>query len=412
MRAAAYPLEACPDAAPEAVDHVWRHRAGRAWTDLGTAHVVSGRSGDWSESVRCHKRAVEVLGGLPVAEDDEYLADLGAAWVNLGCALQAVSSPESLREALDALDRGIELLGGLPVRSSTRFRHNLAAAWMNKADAMARLDARDSRSGALDTYGRAIEIAGGLPLDEKPSFRVLLASCWINRGNLHLRLLDFPGALRAYDEALAGIGSLPQSGHRLACHHAATAWTNRAEALLSQAAPDGALAAVESAGMALATLEGRDLGGATDAKLILRALRAKARGLEALMGGGNAHGADRICALSDLAEQGMALALANRNAAPEVFDPFIDWFFSFGSRAYGRHQPQFLAEYLEETLRRPGVRACRALGAGLRAIARSAAVDSLKGLGRNRLLVQGAPQTECLMRTVRELRVAVARYHS
>jgi tetratricopeptide (TPR) repeat protein len=379
---------------------------------MGTAHFVLGGSGDWSESVRCHKRAVEVLGGLPVEEDDEYLADLGAAWVNLGCALQAGPPPESLGEALDALDRGIELLGRLPVRSSTRFRHNLAAAWMNKADALAKIDARDSRSGALDSYGRAIETAGELPLDEKPSFRVLLASCWNNKGNLQHRLLDFPAAVRAYDEAIAAIGALPQSGHRLACHHAATAWTNRAEALLSQASSDGALVAVKSAEMALAKLEGKHLGGAADAKLVLRALRAKGCGLEALMGGGSGHGAEKVSALSDLAEQGMALALANRNAAPDVFDPLIDWFFSFGCRAYGRHQPQFLAEYLEEVLGHPGVRACGALEAGLRTTARKAAADSLKGLGRDRLLVHGTPQTECLIRTVRELRGAVARYHS
>jgi hypothetical protein len=379
---------------------------------MGTAHLVSGGPSGWAASVDCNRRAVEVLGGLPVAEDDEYLADLGAAWVNLGCALQAGPSPESLKEALDALDRGIELLGRLPVHSSTRFRHNLAAAWMNRADALARADARDSRSGALHSYGRAIDIAGELPLDEKPSFRVLLASCWINKGNVRQRLLDFPGAVWAYDEALSAIGTLPKSGHRLACHHAATAWTNRAEALLSQSTSDGAIVAVESAEMALATLEGRDLGGAADAKLILRALRAKGCGLEALMGGGNGHGADKVSALTDLAEQGMALAFASRNAAPDVFDPLIGWFFSFGSRAYGRHQPQFLAEYLEEALARREVRASRALEAGLRAIARNAAADSLKGLGRDRLLVHGTPQTECLIRTVRELRGTVSRYHS
>jgi tetratricopeptide (TPR) repeat protein len=377
---------------------------------MGGAHLALGGPGDLSESVRCHRRAVEVLGRLPVAEDVEYLADLGAAWVNLGCALQACASPESLGEALDALERGIELLGRLPVHSSTRFRHNLAAAWMNKADALARGDTRGSRSEALGSYGRAIDIAGKLPLDEKPSFRVLLAGCWNNKGNVHLRLLEFPAAVQAYDEALSAIGSLTESGHRLACHHAATAWTNRAEALLSQAASDGAPFAMESAEMAVATLEGRDLGGAADAKLILRALRAKGRGLEALMG--NGHSAEKVGALTDLADQGMALALASRNAAPDVFDPLVDWFFSFGSRAYGRHQPQFLAEYLDEVLSRPEARASRALEAGLRAVARNAAADCLECLGHNRLLVQGTPQTECLMRTVRELRGAVARYQS
>jgi tetratricopeptide (TPR) repeat protein len=371
-----------------------------------------GGPGDWAASVQCHRRAVELLQELPVTEDAEYMADLGAAWINLGCALQSGTSRESLLEALDAFDRGVGLLGTLPVESNPRFRHNLAAAWMNRADALAVIGAATSGSGALQAYGRAVEIARELPLDEKPSFRVLLASCWINKGNFQQRLHDFPGAARAYDEALAAIGTLPQSGHRLACHHAATAWTNRAEVFLTQPTPDGALLAVESAEMALATLKGRDLGGAAGAKLILRALRAKGCGLEAGLVGGNGQPADIVSALTDLAEQGMGLALANRNAAPDVFDPLIGWFYSFGGRAYGRHQPQFLAEYLEEALGRPEVRASRALEAGLQAIARHAAAESLEGLGRSRLLVQGTPQTECLMRTVRELRGAVARYDS
>jgi hypothetical protein len=343
------------------------------------------------------------MDGLPVAENEGYLADLGAAWVNLGCALLADPSRGSLEGALDAFDRGTDLLGRLPVESSPRFRHNLAAAWMNRADACAQIDTDSSRSSALRAYGRAIEIAGRLPLDEKPSFRVLLASCWINLGSLRQRMHDFTGAVRACDGALAAIGSLPRSGHRLATHHAATAWTNRGEALLSESTAEGARRSAESAGMALALLDGRDLGGAADAKLSLRALRVMARGLEAQLRS-SAHGADEVAALTDVAERGMSLAFSRRDAAPDVFDPFVIWFFSFGSRVYGRHQPQFLAEYLNEVLLLPEARACRELAAGLRAIALKAAAGTLEGLGRHRLLVQGTRQTGLIMQAVRDLR--------
>jgi len=399
-------MTASPDTISPVGEQTRRHRAGSAWTDRGTAHLVSGGPGDWAASVDCNRRAVELMDGLPVAENEGYLADLGAAWVNLGCALLADPSRRSLEEALGAFDRGTDLLGRLPVGSSPRFRHNLAAAWMNRADALAQIDSETSRSGALRAYGRAIEIAGRLPLDEKPSFRVLLASCWINLGSLQQRMLDFTGAVRACDGALAAIGSLPRTGHRLATHHAATAWTNRGEALLSESPVEGARRSVESAGMALALLEGRAVGGAADAKLRLRALRVMARGLEARVRS-SPHGADEVAVLTDVAERGMSLAFSSRHAAPDVFDPFVIWFFSFGSRAYGRHQPQFLAEYLNEALRRPESRACRELAVGLRAIALKSAAGTLEGLGRNRLLVHGTRQTELIMQAVRDLRAIV-----
>jgi len=388
------------------------HRAGSAWTDRGTERLVSGGSAEWAASVHCHRRAVELLSELPVEENISYRADLGAAWVNLGCALQAGTTRESLLEALGAFDRAVDLLGSLPIEANPRFRHNLAAAWMNRADAFARIDTATSRAGALRAYARAIEIAGALPLDEKPSFRVLLASCWINLGNLHQRLLEFPSAIRAYDGALSAIGNLPRSGHRLASHHAATASVNRGEAFLSQGARADAELAVESARMALAQVEGREFSGHVDAKLSLRALRVLARGLESPIRGGASPGAASVAELTDVAERGLDLAFGGHEANPRFFDPFIVWFFSFGSRIYGRHQPQFLAEYLGEVLERWDAHGCPDVAGQLREIARQAAAGALEELGRDRLLVCGTRQTELLMSTVRELRGAALLFDS
>ncbi len=404
-------MTVCPTEDLAATERTRLHRAGGAWTDRGTQGLVSAGASGWRASVDCHLRAVELLGGLPVAENADYLADLGAAWVNLGCALQADPTRESLARALEAFDRGVDLLGRLPFEGNPRFRHNLAAAWMNRADAFAQIDTPTSRSGALQAYGRAIEVAGELPLDEKPSFRVLLASCWINLGNLRQRMGDFRGAVHSYDGALAAIGSLPRSGHRLARHHAATAWTNRGEALLSESSADGARESVESARTALAQLGGRDMGGAADAKLALRALRVMARGLEAQLRAADSRGPLEIAALTDVAERGMSLAFANRGAAPDVFDPFVLWFFSFGSRAYGHYQPQFLAEYIGEALQRLDPDASGELAIGLRAVALKAAAGALEALSRNRLLVHGTRQTELLMRAVRDLRTLLQFKH-
>jgi len=404
-------MTACLTEGLAQADQTRRHRAGSAWTDRGTQGLVFAGTSGWRDSVDCHMRAVELLDGLPIEENPEYLADLGAAWVNLGCALQSDPSRESLAKALEALDRGVDLLGRLPFGENPRFRHNLAAAWMNRADAFSQIDTATSRSSALQAYSRAIEVAGGLPLDDKPSFRVVLASCWINLGNLRQRMGEFRSAVHAYDGALAAIGSLPKTGHRLARHHAATAWTNRGEALLAESPADGASDSVESARTALAQLGGREMGGATDVKLALRALRVLARGLEARLRAGASHGALEIAALTDVIERGMNLAFANRGAGADGFNPFVLWFFSFGSRAYGLYQPQFLAEYLAETLQRLDPNAHSELAVGLRAIALKAAAGALEGLARNRLLVHGTRQTELLVGAVRDLR-ALVQFHS
>lgn len=388
-----------------------RHRAGSAWTDRGTARHISGGPGDWSSSVRCHRRAVELLGGLPVGENAGYLADLGGAWVNLGCALRAGASRDCQEGALAAFEKAIGLLERLPIAASPRFRHNLAAALMNRADALAQMGIPASRADAIGAYCRAIETARGLPLDDKPSFRVLLASCHINLGNLHLSLSSPTEAEPAYEKALEALGELPRRGHRLACHHAATALTNMGDALL-QLGARSAGRAVDSARMALAHVEGRRLEGPTSAKVRLLAMRVMARGLEALARGGCAGLGETVAALTDIAERGIDLAFAGRDAAPDLFDPFIVWYFSFGGRVYGRYQPQFLAEYIEEMLRRWDFQSHPGVGGELREVARQALAGALEGLGRNRLIVHGTPQAALLLATVRELRSAAAGLNS
>jgi hypothetical protein len=366
--------------------------------------------------VRCHRRAVELLGGLPIESNAAYRADLGAAWVNLGCALQAAGDESGLAEALGAFDRAVGLLERLPIGGNPRFRHNLAAARMGRADTLAGIDTEASRAEALRDYDLAIEIARGLPMDEKPSFRILLAGCGINRGNLLQRMDGAPAlaeAVRSYDRALEALGTLPQSGHRMARHHAATAWTNRAEALLRFAPHVNAGQAVDSARRALAQIEGRDQAGPAAAGLQLRALRLKARGLALLLqSSGPAPRADGVAALTDLAERGIALATGCRGRAPGEFDPHMVWFFAFGSRIYGRYQPQFLAEFVEEVLRRWNSRGGPAVETQLRAVARQAVTRTLEGLCRHQPIVGGTRRAELLLDAVRDLRGAAHRLQS
>jgi tetratricopeptide (TPR) repeat protein len=388
------------------MDLVQLHRAGSAWTDRGTQRLVSGGSGAWAFAVRCHRRAIELLSQLPLDENSEYLADLGTAWLNLGCALLSGCGRDCTEGALSVFERAVGLMERLPLDGHPRFRHNLAAGWLNRAEALVMLGEPEHLDAALTAYARAIELSRTLPLGEKSSFRVLLASCWINLGNLQQRLAQYEAAVASYEGALVALDPLVLSGHRLACHHGATAGVNRAEALLCL--PNGSSSAAAAANTALALIEGRSLDGAAATKLTLRALRAVARALECeLRGGAIEDRKDRITFLTDVAERGLALALTQSAGAPDVFEPFACWFFSFGSRIYGRFQPQFLAEYLQEGL---ALCATPSLAGQMKLIARQAAQGTLEVISRNRIFVGGSRQTEVVLDAVRDLRAAAAHF--
>lgn len=389
---------------PLELDDALLHRAGSGWTDRGTAWLNSKGPGSAEEAVRCNRRAVELLGSLPIDENPEFLADLGAAWANLGCALQACG-PGHREEAAAAFLRALEFLGTLPLEGNHRFRHNLAAAWMNRAGALGSMGVH---AESLHAYEQAMSVARELPLEEKPSFRILLASCRINRGNLLMKMGGGTsgGAATSYKEALAALGPLPATGHRAARHHAATAATLLAEALLEEAPAPHAGGALEAARTALAELPGRELGSFASADLVLRALRAAARALEGLLGQTSAPGYSHGKALAELTaviERGFYLASGCRERSPGTFDPLAAWFFATGCRVYGRHQPQFLAEFIGDCLRRVSAKSGSELLLELRKASRDAVEAALGGLGRGRMLIAGTPQTEHLLRTVRGL---------
>jgi tetratricopeptide (TPR) repeat protein len=404
------PMATAPEKSLSAAERTELHRAGSAWTDKGTQRLVEGGSGSWSEAVNCHLRAVEILGRLPVDEDPAFCADLATAWVNLGCALLAGTKTDSPEGAVAAFGRAIALLERLPVETTPRFRHNLAAAWMNRGDALGRVATAGRQDAARSAYARAIGIASLLPLDEKPSFRILLASSGINLGNLLQRSGRYDEAVAAFDGAIAALGGLAGAGHRLACHHAATAWTNRGDALLEGSRADEA---VESAMTALRQFGGHSLDGPADAKVSLRALRVAARGLESrLREGRGGVDADVLARITDIAERGFSMAAAHRAGAPDIFDPFIVWFFSFGSRIYGLYQPRFLEEYLSEGLARWDRRSEPVVAAQLRIVARQAVDTALERLSSGRVIVAGTRETERLLGTIDDLRGAAVRLTS
>lgn len=393
---------------PPALDGGAAHRLGGAWTDRGAQVLALGGTGSWQAAVLCHRRAIELLGALRPADDSQ--ADLGTAWVNLGNALLADPSAGSDEEALDAFARAIAVIDRLPVSSKPRFRHNLAAAWMSRADALARGESPAQLAEARLAYGQSLEIALGLPLDEKPAFRVLLASCRINLGCLLGRLSSTASAVGECERAVAALGPLPAAGHRLARHHAATAWINRGEFLLGLVG--GAREAVDSARTAQRLIEGTGHGSPAEAKLRLRALVVIARGLESSMrGAGAAPGADALAELTDVTESGVEIALARREGAPEIFDPFVAWFFSVGSRVYGRYQPHFLSEYLAETLSRLGDGAGPELAGRLRTIAGQSSRAALDALGHDRVILAGTQEADRLLCTARDLRGAEALFN-
>ena len=113
-------MSARSDPSPDEIE-CERHRAGSAWTDRGTAFLVSGSPGSRQAAVRCHRRAVDLLSAFSPAPGRAAQADLGTAWVNLGCALQAGEDRGELAEAPLGATTGACWRGG-PGRSQGQAR--------------------------------------------------------------------------------------------------------------------------------------------------------------------------------------------------------------------------------------------------------------------------------------------------
>ncbi len=187
---------------------------------------------------------------------------------------------------------------------------------------------------------------------------------------------------------------------------------NRAHALLLAAATGHPGEAIALAEAALRLAEGSAAKDAHAAELVLRARGMIGLVLENRLRETEANDRRRIgwvAAAGDTADSGMALALAWQRRDPQRFRALLIWFFDFGARVYRRHQPHFLAEFLEEGDPANQLPGATAHLPELRAIATHALASARRDQETPRLLLAGSEPTNRLLQTRRDLAAAQRR---
>ncbi|HEY4245320.1 MAG TPA: hypothetical protein VGM64_00625 [Lacunisphaera sp.] len=268
------------------------------WLRYGQAQEVHATAESVTNAVQSYQRAIELLTAQPAGQ---VRKELGIAWMNFGNARQKQSDTLASEEAVRAYDDAITLLNDEPAAGDPALRNSIGAAWMNRGHALQRRGLREGIAAALESYDRAIALLETLPLDENQFFTINLAAALLNRAQA-LLALPTPAATSAHDAA------------------------NRALQLVIENARTDPTAA----DVALKTYH------ALCAALSQRLSRSPDKAL--------------IAETSDTIDDALALVRHWETQGVQMIRPFKIVFYRFGARFYLAHQPQFIAEFLLETL--------------------------------------------------------------
>jgi tetratricopeptide (TPR) repeat protein len=285
--------------------------------------------------------------------DADAQNELASKWMKWGIALLEENTRASLGEAVPYFDKAIELRSALPLETNSRFRYGLAAGWMNRGDALTRLGSPENFAEALRSYDEALAQLQFLPLDENPLFRKRMAIAWLNRGiTLQEQGKKFSEAVRSFEESIAllaieSAAAIPEQEQLLGC-----VWMNRGNGLLRLPTPD-AREARRSAKQALEFLAATDRLDVISAEAGLKARHVLCRAIALRLSEPNVKELDAkelVIEATDAVDEGMKLEREWELRNVTRFRALAGELFRFGVRAYQIHQPQFLVEFILESL--------------------------------------------------------------
>ncbi|HEX4263185.1 MAG TPA: hypothetical protein VH597_02505 [Verrucomicrobiae bacterium] len=315
--------------------------------------------------------------------------ELASTWMKRGIALLEENTVPSLNQAIGCFDKAIELRSALPLDAHHRFRYGLAAGWMNRGDALTRLGSSNHYAEALRSYDEALKYLCFLPLDEDPFFRKRMAVAWMNRGvTLLAQGSDFSEAERSFRQSIvflehAQATALADRSQLLGC-----AWMNVANALLQHAQPQ-LISARESAKTALKYLADVENVDAVSAEAGLKARHLLCQAIVRILAGQSHHSSsakESLIEAMDAVDDGLKLAREWELRNVDRFRSLTTELFSFGVRAYQMCQPQFLAEFISESVdpqMSPGANATRKMHVeALGALWRELRESQKKGFGK------------------------------
>ncbi len=375
-----------------------RHQYAWTWMNRGNLYGMKGSVEGVEQSLECYARAERVM--LAIAEEertDDMRADMGALLANQGHALLRLGGQQHWEKAVDCYQRSVDLFDQLPWRDNKRFHHHLIGGWYNMGNALQM--AENAHGDTMRCYENALALAQEFQVSEPGHFS-LIAGIWLNYGNTLGRTEDDPSlekALRCYDNAIRLFQHLTLQPGQPQEYELASAWANKANILsLEEKTWSDPQAALREAQCALDIVSGKEETNLHLAEISLKARRARCQAYGVLLPKQDEQADERYHAASDEVDHAMELIRVWEQRQIPAFRELAVRLFHFGSHLYRIRQPRFLAEFVEETL--GGIAEPR-----LWEMARSVVSEALTDLREKQTVVIGAPATETLLTTVREL---------
>jgi len=326
-----------------------------------------------------------------------------------GIGLLAGGDEAVLPEAIRLFDDAIAIRMRLPWRNHPWIRYGLVAGWLNRGEALTRLGGKKELLEARENYDTALELLRELPVEAHQLFLKRHLIAWANRGQTLAALEDFSGAVQSFEKAREFLNGM-------AVRDAATELllagvrTNLGNVLL-MLKPAESQRALELARLSLQATGEWEEQDLLAAEISLKArhvlCRAAAELLEEWREPGRA--AALAAEATDSVEDGLRLGRHWGRKGEFRFDPLVLDLFRFGGRVYQRYQPQFLGEFILDTLEDQAGEGTGKMDPRLYALAREALGREMADIQRNAFVSLNSPKFEDLLQRVRSLRMVEER---
>ncbi len=266
-----------------------------------------------------------------------------------GIAAMDTGSPESLAEAVGCFDAATDLRRRLFTTDNHEAAYLLAASWMNRGDALARLGGAERLAEALRSYNETLTALRDAPPALDPLYRRCHAVAWMHRGLTLQEQATAPAleeAVRSFEQAMEATQGHPEHDLLLA-----SVAINHARTLLT-IQPPRAAAARRSALLALERVRETETHAPLAAEIHLKAQIFLCRTAEALLSDAPepAQAREWVSEATDAVETGLLLARRWEERGETCLGRLPTILFHFGLDLYRRRQPQFLAEFVRESL--------------------------------------------------------------
>jgi hypothetical protein len=320
--------------------------------------TVSGDAASLGRAAANAESAIKVLGTVvsatPTPEARNLLA---AAWMRRGVVLLVLGSEQSLPESTRSFDESIRLRRELlAAHKHPGLAHAQASTFLGRGDALARQGGETNLRQALLSYDEAVTQFNTLPIRQAPQLMAQVIAAHGSRAAV-FEALRTPDAIAQAVQAHRGIAALivgtPAEKHPDFRLHLGAAHANAANLLLVADAPSFDPAAARSeAEAAIQAVAGLERENPIAGEIAIKAGRGVYRAIAALieMQGDGTAPREYLNAMSDAADDALALARHWEAKGVARFRPLAIELFGFGAHLYVRHQAHFLAEFVLDHL--------------------------------------------------------------